>query len=291
MKRPGIEIRPLQAIEEYRQAEQVQRSAWHMTRDLEITPLHLLVTMQKNGGLVLGAFDGTELVGFLCGFVGRTPDGHLKHCSHQMGTLPAYQSSGVGQRLKWCQREMVLQQGLKWVTWTYDPLETVNGFLNIVKLGGVCRTYLRNVYGELQDTLNRGLPTDRFQVDWWLDSPRVAAAHSGALPAPSSLAEAMAMGAEPGNVVSFRNELPEPQDWSRTEAPVVLVEVPAHFQRLKGRAPETAATWRAITREIFENYFQCGYTVTNLLRHQTDELDRCFYVLQSDLALPHARSE
>lgn len=46
--------------------------------------------------------------------------------------------------------------------WTYDPLETVNGYLNLSKLGGVCTQYIENCYGEMPDILNAGLPSDRF---------------------------------------------------------------------------------------------------------------------------------
>jgi predicted GNAT superfamily acetyltransferase len=278
----AIEIRPLQTIEEYQQAEHVQRLAWDIAGDLEVTPLHMLVTIQKNGGLVLGAFDDSHLVGFLCGFMGRSADGRLKHCSHQMGILPTHRSHGLGQRLKWRQRELVLQQGLNWITWTYDPLETANAHLNITRLGAVCRTYLRNVYGELQDGLNHGLPTDRFQVDWWLDSPRVVARRDGIASAPRSLAEAIEMGAATVNSVSFSNGIPEPQGWEQVTTPLALVEVPAHFQRLKSHSPETAKSWRTTTRDVFESYFKRGYSVTDLLRHQADGRDRCLYLLQSD---------
>ncbi len=290
MSTPAIEIRPLEQIEEYHQAEQLQRLAWHMDDDLEVTPLHLLVTMQKNGGLVLGAFEGARMIGFLCGFIGRTPDGAIKHCSHQMATLPDYQRHGVGQRLKWFQREWVLQQGINWITWTYDPLETVNGYLNIVKLGAVCHTYLRNVYGDLTDALNKGLPTDRFQVDWWLDSQRVASAREGNGPTPRTLPEALALGAEIVNPVFFRDGLPDPQGWQRLDLPLLLVEVPAHFQAVKVRSFEAARAWRALTHEIFAGYFQAGHSVTNLIRHQDEGGERCFYLLEPTHDLPQQKA-
>ncbi len=97
----------------------------------------------------------------------------LKHCSHQLGVLPEWQSRGVGYALKVAQREAVLNQGVRLITWTYDPLESKNARLNIAKLGAVCNTYIRDYYGELRDDLNRGLATDRFQVDWWIASRRI----------------------------------------------------------------------------------------------------------------------
>jgi hypothetical protein len=52
-------------------------------------------------------------------------------------------------------------------------LESKNARLNIAKLGAVCNTYIRDYYGTLRDDLNRGLATDRFQVDWWIASRRI----------------------------------------------------------------------------------------------------------------------
>ena len=65
-------------------------------------------------------------------------------------------------------------RGIDLITWTYDPLLARNVQLNIAKLGAVCNTYLANLYGEMRDGLNAGLPSDRFQLDWWIATRRVA---------------------------------------------------------------------------------------------------------------------
>ncbi len=38
--------------------------------------------------------------------------------------------------------------------------------------GVIRNTYHVNLYGELPDELNAGIPSDRCQVDWWLTSGR-----------------------------------------------------------------------------------------------------------------------
>ena len=172
-------IRSLKTIDEFHAAEDLQRVAWG-SDELDIVPLHLLLTAAKNGGVVLGAFAQDQLVGFVFGFLGTSdrygPEApaavKLKHCSHQLGVLPEWQSRGVGYALKVAQREAVRAQNLRLITWTFDPLESKNAHLNITKLGAVCNTYLRDYYGELHDDLNRGLATDRFQVDWWIAARR-----------------------------------------------------------------------------------------------------------------------
>ncbi len=124
-----------------------------------------------------GAWAGERLAGFVFGFLGfheAETARRLKHCSHMLGVHPDFRSAGVGYALKTYQREHVLRQGLDLITWTYDPLLARNAQLNIAKLGAVCTTYLPNLYGAMRDGLNAGLPSDRFQVDWWIATPRVA---------------------------------------------------------------------------------------------------------------------
>ncbi|HWP34839.1 MAG TPA: GNAT family N-acetyltransferase, partial [Thermodesulfobacteriota bacterium] len=145
---------------------------------LAVIPLAQLMTAARFGGLCLGAFDGDRLVAFLYGFVGLK-DGAPVHISQRMAVLPAYRDRGLGERLKRLQREHVLAQGLSWVRWTFDPLETRNGYLNFVKLGAHARTYLVDLYGPVSGALNEGLPTDRFEVEWHVRSRRVAAALAG----------------------------------------------------------------------------------------------------------------
>ena len=101
------------------------------------------------------------------------------------GVHPAYRNRGLGYSLKLAQREHVLAQGIDLITWTFDPLETRNATLNFHKLGAVCNTYLPNLYGDMRDGLNAGLPSDRFQVDWWIASERVAQRLAGQPPSGS----------------------------------------------------------------------------------------------------------
>src|SRR5499425_1764525 len=174
----AIEIRPVKTEGEYHAVEQLQREIWG-AQDIEIVAFEILMTAHRNGGVTLGAFDvvgGEErMVGFVFGFVGLTAGGRVKHCSHIAGALPGYRDRGVGYALKLKQREIVLAQGIDLITWTFDPLESRNARFNFHKLGATCRVYLRNLYGAMRDTLNAGLPSDRFQIDWLISSPHVEA--------------------------------------------------------------------------------------------------------------------
>ncbi len=281
MSGDGIAIRKLETPEEFRRAEEIQREIWNMAGEIDVVPLHLLVTAQKNGGLVLGAFHGAHMIGFLFGFLGRGRDGSSKHCSHMMGVLPAYRGQGIGERLKWQQREYVTAQGIDLITWTYDPLESANATLNLHKLGATCRTYLRNIYGELRDALNRGLPTDRFEVEWravpgdsrrraWIDGL-----------APERIPHDLPSGVQLATEVSLNaSGLPELEGWKQGSVPAVLVEVPVRFQHVKTVDMSVAQRWRLGTRDIFEAHFAAGYAAIDFLNTGAGSGRRCFYVLE-----------
>jgi len=67
-----------------------------------------------------------------------------------------------------------LENGLDEITWTFDPLQSLNAHLNFSKLGVVSRRYLVNFYGEASSSpLHSGFGTDRLWVSWLLNSDRV----------------------------------------------------------------------------------------------------------------------
>lgn len=274
----NISIRALQSIAEVHACEDLQRRVWRMPDDLEVVPLHLLLTVQRNGGLLLGAFDGADLVGLLFGFPACDRDGKPKHCSHMMGVDPAYQSAGIGYQLKLAQREFVLAQGLDLVTWTYDPLESRNAYLNIQKLGAVCRTYIRDYYGTLADGLNAGLPSDRFEVMWWIadDPPGQRLPHQDSGWDNRAVFGANVPTRTPGGLLMPGSLALE------TGAPVVQVEIPTDFQAIKAADPGLALEWRLAMRQVFETYFATGYTVVDFLSRVTGLGRQCFYVLRAD---------
>lgn len=277
-----ITIRPLQTETEYRAAEQLQRDVWGM-EDVEVVAHDLLITVHKNGGLILGAFEtepgsNETLIGFVFGFVGLQADGRAKHCSHLAGVTPLHQGRNIGYRLKLAQREYVLAQGIDLVTWTFEPLESRNAHFNLHKLGATCNTYVRNVYGAMRDKLNAGLPSDRFQVNWRLKSARVQARLAGQFQrlAPTALQGA---GVVVINQAETVGELLRPAE---TIAPIqgspLLVQIPADFQKIRAEDNSLARAWRAQTRQIFEAAFSAGYTATDLLF----ENGTSYYLLELD---------
>jgi predicted GNAT superfamily acetyltransferase len=274
-----IVVRPLREPEEFRACHAVQRETWDFP-DLLIVPYTQLLTIQHNGGIVLGAFDGQNLIGFVYGFLGRD-EGKLYLFSQRMGVLPAYQGRGIGERLKWAQREWALQQALERIVWTFDPLEAPNAFLNVTKLGGVVHHYLRDIYGQHDTPLHSGLPTDRFLLEWELNSERVVARQSS----PSALPDACAWLSDWRTPINGRTlntqGLPVcgPLDLE-ARGRALLAAVPAHWQMLRKADGALAGEWRLRTRELFEHYLHQGYTITGYARASTEEEPCNLYLLE-----------
>jgi predicted GNAT superfamily acetyltransferase len=280
---PEWNIRLLESIEELVAVEDIQREVWPGS-ETDVIPAHLMITAVHNGGLVLGAFVEERMIGFVFGFPGieSTPDGpRPKHCSHNAGVLPDYRDSGVGFALKRAQWQVVRHQGLDHITWTYDPLLSRNANLNIARLGAVCSTYRRSEYGDMRDGLNAGLPSDRFQVDWWINTKRVERRLSKRPRPPLSLNHLMRVGVHPlYSLHSEPNDLPRPPEHLPTlDAQLIAAEIPSDFAALKSADFALARDWRFFSREFFETAFAKGYIVTDFVFDKSDGAPRSFYIL------------
>ena len=282
-------LRLLETPAELTAVEELQRLVWPGD-DTEIVPVHMFLAAIHGGGLVIGAYEGEQLVGFVFGFPGfdATSSGpRPRHCSHMAAVHPDYRDGGLGFKLKRAQWQIVRQQGLDHITWTYDPLQSRNARLNIAKLGAVCNTYLPEYYGEMRDGLNRGLPSDRFQVDWWVNSSRVRRCLSKTPRRALDLAHYLSADIPRVNETSLNDTglvVPLTPD-SRTlpPAPLLLLEIPADFLALKAIDPALALEWRSHTRSLFTHLFECGYLVTDFV-HLPGSQPRSYYVLSDGLA-------
>jgi predicted GNAT superfamily acetyltransferase len=154
-------IRELTLPEEFEICMDLQRDGFGWS-DIELMPMRFFVVSRHIGGLVLGAFDNGQLVGFLSAIPGLR-DGKPYWHSHILAVSTAHRDSGIGTQLKSAQREQALQRGIRLIEWTFDPLMSRNAYLNIEKLGVIVRRYYPSFYGR---------DRDRLVAEWWLDRPR-----------------------------------------------------------------------------------------------------------------------
>lgn len=235
-----MEYRLLTAIEELEAVHQLEEAIW----ENEIVPVHQTLTIVRNGGLMIGAYDGEQLVGFSYSFPG-VKNGQTYLCSHMLGILESYRSKGIGKALKEKQKEFAKEAGYSLMTWTFDPLETRNARLNINKLGAISQTYIENCYGNLNDGLNQGLPTDRLEVAWHLDQKQ-----------DRNKFIANTKKEVPLNEVPTINEMTRLTVERFEKDSLYYFYLPDNMQHIKKTDPSLALKWRLHVRELFQTSFE-----------------------------------
>lgn len=244
-------IKNVKSIAELQQVHKLESMVWSPEDTVPIS--HTAATI-KNGGFILGAFYKDQLIGFQYSFPGF--DGKRPYLvSHSLGIDPDYRKLGIGEKLKLEQRKLAAEIGYDLISWTYDPLETVNGNLNLHKLGAVCTSYIENAYGEMTDGMNDGISTDRFVVEWSVDEKKRENRNSDIRKAAILIQTGFADGClTPGEI-----NLEESSD-------ALFVPVPGNFQEIKKTNFKIALKWREKTKKVFTHYLQQGWIVTDLVK-------------------------
>jgi predicted GNAT superfamily acetyltransferase len=104
----------------------------------------------------------------------------------------------------------------------------------------------------MEDELNRGLPSDRFEAEWWLRRGKALVA------ADPPVMLRVGAGGEP---------VRESLDLSGRTA--VLLGVPSDFQAIKRASPELALRWRMESRAAFEAALDAGLVAVDFRREGT----------------------
>ncbi|KAB7705655.1 GNAT family N-acetyltransferase [Bacillus aerolatus] len=244
----------------------LEKKIWQM----DPIPIHQTITAHLNGGLLIGAFSEEELIGYSYGFAGFS-NGRTYLCSHMLGIHPDHQKKGIGEALKEAQRKEAIRLGYELLTWTFDPLESVNAYLNMTKLKAVCSTYVVNCYGEMNDGLNKGLPSDRLKVEWWIQSPYVNGFQTLNEKSAIKLADYEKIEKGLPKISALHLEKVE------TTANVI-VPVPKNFQEIKTTNFALALDWRMKTREIFTKLFNAGYAAVKLIKSDDEPVHYYLFV-------------
>ena len=264
----NLAIRDLAGMADMKECEEIQKEVWGFV-DLDIVPAGLIAVMGHYGAVTAGAFVGERMAGFVCGFPGCGA-GEAFHHSHMLAVRPEFQGAGIGLALKWAQADRVLAQGIRRMNWTFDPLQARNAHLNINHLGCVSSVYRVNVYGESKSPLHGGIPTDRLEPDWQLDSERVARARRGELIPPPGIPDLPW-----ANRIAFREGgLPEMADFAvppdKAGGSDVLFGIPRDFNAVMRADIHLAMDWRLKSREALTDLFRRGYEVVHFHRDGRD---------------------
>jgi predicted GNAT superfamily acetyltransferase len=210
-------------------------------------------------------------VGFVFSLAGEK-DGERVHWSHMLAVRARARGAGIGRLLKEYQRAELARRGVARLYWTFDPLQARNAHLNVNRLGVRVIDYVVDMYGTSRSPLHFGIPTDRFVVMW-----RTVGAQDRS-PVSGDEARLPILTPFPQAGDTLLNGDPE-------RATTALIEIPLDVQRVVDESPETAAAWRASTRQHFQWALEHGYRFAALRRDP--EVARAFYVIKRDGAAPN----
>jgi predicted GNAT superfamily acetyltransferase len=228
-----LRVARLTTFAEYDDCVELQQKTWQYSAG-ELLPRRVFFLAEKLGGHVIGAYDGASLVGFNLGLPAQRGGVGYIH-SQMLAVLPEYRNTGVGRRMKLLQRDIALEQGIRVIEWTYDPLEIKNSFFNLSRLGVISRRYIPDFYGASSSPLQGGLPTDRLYAEWWIDSSHTKAVLSGETPA---------------------------------EVVIATVRVPAQIYAWKAEGDARAREVQSRNRELLQAHFAAGLAVIGYVREQ-----------------------
>lgn len=269
----AVLIRDIERIDEVHAVEALQKEVWSLD-DRDITPLTQLVAAKECGGQLIGAFDHQTLVGFVYGFVG-VEQGQTTHHSQMLAVKPAYRNLNLGYRLKLAQRDRVLAQGITRITWTFDPLQSLNAHFNFCKLGVVSDSYKINFYGEETSSILHRIGTDRLWATWVLASSHVHQRLKGT-------PQAHEMYPENPPLIQFSADGPPGQLDLRKglSGEQALIEIPSDINTLQREHPEQAVQWREATRRAFSEALGSGFLVEDFFRRARGAQSVGVYVLR-----------
>lgn len=238
-----IEIKTLTEVEELEKTVNIQKNAWGFN-DLDTENHYLMTRIQKYGGLIQGLYLDGEMIGFTYALIGKRGEKFIIY-SHMTAVKQKFQAGGYGFLLKKAQRQTVLDMGYQEIEWNFDPIESLNAYFNFHRLGIISHEYERNVYGEGESGLHKGLPTDRLIASWRLNSERVR--HKMETRDPRLIEEI-----HENRIGKFTGQ-------------TAYIEIPRDIRSIKQRDMKAAIEWRMNTRRLLEQAIEEEYEVREVV--------------------------
>lgn len=238
-----MEVRSLTDLSELIDARRVFDAVWPSGGGATQIQANLMKAIVHAGGYVSAAYLDDEPVGAAFGFLGTHDHGgrlavHLH--SHMAAVLAPYRDRHIGSLLKFHQRAWALDRHIDTIVWTFDPLVRRNAVVNLLKLGVDVDGFEVNFYGDMDDAINSGDPSDRLFAWWRLTSPRAIDASLGRL-VRLKAAALLSSGRD-----------------------IVEVDLPEDIVALRAIDAQAAARWRIAVREALVTGLAAGYRIVGV---------------------------
>lgn len=292
MTQKNVEIRALEGVHELEGLQALQEAIWQDKPEFVIrTPL--LASIIMNGGSVLGAFDGDQVVGGAIALLGaasldenRPAMANLKLVSERVLVAPDYRSQGIGFHLKLAQYQFAAKRSIRLMTWLFDPLQGPYAHITIRKLGAIVSHYHAAALPAVPGGNAHENP-DRFQAEWWLTSGRAVQRLEKRDRSPLSLDQYLDGGTRILNPTSLNDQaLPVPSDsFIQPQSALGLIEIPARMEQVSRADEGLAQGWLDHTRAIFGTILNQGFVITDFVHAIHKGRPRSFYVCSHEGAL------
>ena len=258
MTAPVYDIRLLTTQAEFEACAALQREIWGLpeAEAMSSITLHILAMEYPRLGILLGAFDRNEMVGFS---VAMASFDQQTAYYHMLGIRPECRDAGLGDHLVKKTNHLLKQQGVRYYCFTFDPLEGRNAHLYLNRQGAVGIKFKPDAYG-VSGAMHGGLPMDRLLARVDLNAP---------LPlSPPGLDEALQQ-----YPVAAVGKMPESES--------VLVEIPSDIALLRKKDHAAALAASQSARALFHEYITMrGLVSCALIRGEQNGLPRSFHLLK-----------
>jgi len=269
MKSTDIRIKNIKTIENIKTIIKLHKSIWGLD-DFEITPPHIYKATLQTGGHILIAYKNKEPAGFIYGFPGFDGGGSRYFYIHNLGVEKKFRSLGIGLKLNFQLRKILLKESYSTVKWTFDPLESTNANLYIGKMGGIVEDYIKNYYGEMTDKLNKNISSDRLIIKWEIKSSRVVKKLN------SGDSFFTRNDVEKSKCLNFISKDNKPKNNNyNSDSNFYFLEIPSNYHEIKANSFNIIKEWRVYVRNILQSFLEKGFIIADTVYFN----NKFFYVL------------
>jgi len=242
--RAGVDVRLAHSAADIRAVSELLAAVWGTEPTASPAPRNVLAAIADTGGYIAGAWNADGLVGASFGLTYLDSDGP---CLRSQVTGVLQPGQGCGEALKRHQWQWANEQGMRRITWTFDPLVRRNARFNLARLGVRLVRFVPDFYGSLDDGLNGSDETDRCVVSWTVGEPTLP---RRLVNADELLHDGHSLLLAPG----FEGR-PVMTDARLTK---VLVATPEDIVGLRRTDPSLALSWRQMLRDAFSRVTEAG---------------------------------